>query len=1440
MNNPILYPLTFPQQSIWDIETFYRNTSHANLAVGVIIQEDINMDVLEKAVNLIIQRHEAIRLRFIMIEGEPRQFISEFREYQIERLDFSHSNGLKEFEYWKDHQTRLPFKLLDIDLFYIAYVRLSNSKVALYFKFHHLISDAWSLTMIIKEVLNVYSDLINYKTLKIEPKPSYLSYILEDISYSDSPKYMERKAFWQKLFETIPEPTLLNVKNRGKRNSRAKRKTMILSRDLCDDVKAFSIKHNVSGFIFFFAIFSLCISKVTSKRDLVIGTPVLNRANYQQRNTAGMFISNIPFPITLDCEWDFLTFLEHTAKVWKRLLKNQRYPYKEILKDIRAKYGFSGTLNDIAFSYQVSKLDVENMDLETFWSFNGHEINTLSLSISDWKDDGMLRLDYDYLVEALSDEKVEEIHRYFINLLKDAISEPSKSLSQISLLTTQDKYKLVHELNLTKLDYPKRKLIHQLFEEQVKKTPEHIALIVNDNRLTYRELNERANQLAWTLRLKGVTLNNIVGIMLSRSPELMIGILAVLKAGGAYLPIDPQSPVSRIEDLLRNSRTHILLTNPSGIKEKEAVERLERTLGLEQVDLNNSLIYSGLSSDLENLNKPDDLAYVIYTSGSTGAPKGVMIEHQSVNNLIHALWKFFCFSEKKAIVSLTTVAFDIFVMETLVPLSYGLCVVMANESEQKIPNLLFDLIKKNNIQMLQATPSKIQSLLKDSQCSAGLTPLMDIFIGGESFSRVVLNKLQKVAPVARIYNMYGPTETTVWCMYKEATQDDHVTIGRPIANTQIYILDSTGALVPMGVTGELYVGGEGLARGYLYRPDLTQERFIPDPFHEGKIMYRTGDLGRWTSEGEIEYLGRNDDQVKVRGFRIELGEIEECLIKHEQVQEAVVITREDGNKKNYLCAYLVGNKVCSTLELRAYLGRRLPEYMIPAKFVWLDAIPLTPNSKVDKKSLPDPISRAELEDTILTPPGNPVEEELVRLWSKVLGVGDVGIDDNFFLLGGDSLAIIEILIEIWFRKWDLNAQDFYDYPTIRQLSDKVRGEIKESRIIKLEEEFPRPDVNYDQPLQSLMPALRENVLLTGGTGFLGMHLLWELLNSTSSTIYCLVRGTETERRFRRLFNSYFSVSVKCDYTRIKIIKGDISQKLFGLTSEDYRELGKNVSIVVHAAGLVKHYGDYFDFEKVNVQGTQEVIDFCLTFGRPLNHVSTLSIAGNQLTGEFASGCFNETKLYIGQNYRDNLYIRSKFEAEVNIFKATSLGLQAAIFRVGVLTGRYSDGQFQENIHENAFYQKLKSILEIRAIPRDKLHQELEFTPVDSCAQGIVNIIKTNTRAGRVFHMFNHKKIEMTKLIDILHTLDIRIKPLDMKSFYELIEYYVESLPALRGFVLDLTEARDVDPERKVGIESNITQAYLNETGFEWPDITEDYLNKILDYMIKVGFLQQII
>jgi len=1439
MTEPVFYPLTFPQQSIWDIERFYGNISYTNIATTVVIREKINMDLLEEAINIILLQHEALRLRLVENEGEPRQYISQFSKNQFDRLDFSHPTQLKDYEEWQNYLTKIPFQGLNADLFYIALVRLGKAEGAMYLKFHHIISDAWTLTMIIREILNTYKDLISHVPLSIVQKPSYLDYIIEDMEYQNSPKYKERKAFWLQEYETIPEFTFLKERTQ-RRDIRAKRKTVMLSTELSEEIKRFSSEYKVSGFVIFFAILALYISKTTLKHDLVIGTPVLNRANHLQKNTVGMFISNIPFRININTSWDFLTYLYRISEKWKKLLRNQRYPYQEILKSFRETHCQVGALTDVFFSYQNAKHVITDIDYESFWHFNGQEINTLSLHVSDWKDNGTLRMDYDYLIEALTETKVEQIHHYLIILLKDAFSAPSKTLSELSLLTNQEKYRLLNDLNLTDVDFPLDATIQQLFEAQVEKTPEHVALIVNDQRLTYRALNERANQLANTLRKRGVRSDSIVGIMVNRSFELMIGILGVLKAGGAYLPIDPKYPIAWIEDVLCDSKTHILLTHNTLNTEREVNSRLAQTLGLEQINLEDPTVYIGTASNLASNNKSCDLAYVIYTSGSTGKPKGVMIEHRSVNNLIHALYRELHFLEQKAIVSLTTVSFDIFVMETLLPLSQGLCVVMANEEERQIPKLLFHLINKYNIKMLQATPSKMRSILKDPQCSDGLALLSEIFIGGETLSEGVLKHVQKVAPSARIYNMYGPTETTVWSIYKDVTLADYVTIGNPIANTRIYILDEERAPVPIGITGEIYIGGEGLARGYLNREDLTKEKFVTDLFHQDQTMYKTGDLGRWTSKDEIEHLGRNDDQVKIRGFRIELREVEHCLLEHKLIQEAVVISREDGKDKNYLCAYLVGDPTCTVSDLRAYLVRNLPDYMIPSRFVWLDVLPLTPNSKINKKALPEPGSTGMVQNNEPFFPRDELEEELALIWTKALDLEHVSLDDNFFALGGDSLAIIEVLSGLWFREWGLSAQDFYDYPTIRQLSEKVRGKLSRSKESDLlSENFPSIDLEYDKTPPTPMSVPMGNVLLTGATGFLGTHLIGELLKSTTCKIYCLMRGQESETRLKSLLKFYFSESLQeIDHSRIQGINGDISLEKFGLSAKDYEELGRKVDTVIHAAGLVKHYGSYSEFEKVNVGGTQEIIAFCLAFGKPMNHVSTMSVSGNRLVQAPGKGRFSETDLYIGQNYLDNLYIRSKFEAEAQVLKAKTLGVKATIFRIGLLTGRYTDGHFQANIHENAFYQKLKSIMELQAIQRNHLLQELEFTPVDVSAKGIISIIRSNTQAGRVFHMCNHKTIKIEEMINILYSLGKKIDWVDKALFYQLVDQKQKRHKnSLYGFVLDLTEELPSDLTMSIEIESNITQGYLAQIGFEWPEITAEYLSKIIEYMKKVGFLR---
>ena len=489
------------------------------------------------------------------------------------------------------------------------------------------------------------------------------------------------------------------------------------------------------------------------------------------------------------------------------------------------------------------------------------------------------------------------------------------------------------------------KTIHQLFEEQVERTPDNVALVFEDRLVTYKELNQRANSLAKVLRDKGVKPDEIVGIMVNRSVEMIAGILAILKAGGAYLPIEPEYPEDRIRFILQDSGMDIILTDNNNIN---------RISGINSINVNNKIIYDYSMDNPVNQNSSKDLAYIIYTSGSTGRPKGVMIEHSSVINFVEAVSKRMNFSTNAIVLSSTTYCFDIFVFEVITSLLKGARIVLANEAERRTPRLICELISKHNVNILLTTPSKMRLLVSEDENLPMLNSIDEIMLGGEPFPHDLLKKLKKSLK-AKIINGYGPTETTVGVSFKELINDRRISVGRPIDNTKFYLLDKNLELLPIGIPGELYIGGASLARGYLNRPDLTAKSFIESPFNPNEKLYKTGDVARWYSKGEIDLLGRTDSQVKINGYRIELGEIENSILKIPGIQGAVVINKKVLNNKQALCAYLKTDGQVSSGYVREYLSKILPDYMIPSYITFIDEIPLNSNGKVDREKLPDPL-----------------------------------------------------------------------------------------------------------------------------------------------------------------------------------------------------------------------------------------------------------------------------------------------------------------------------------------------------------------------------------------------------------------------------------------------------------------------------------------------------
>ncbi|WP_077853794.1 non-ribosomal peptide synthetase, partial [Clostridium beijerinckii] len=622
---------------------------------------------------------------------------------------------------------------------------------------------------------------------------------------------------------------------------------------------------------------------------------------------------------------------------------------------------------------------------------------------------------------------------HYLNILKVIVENREIELKEIDILSEEERHQILYEFNDTKADYPKDKTIQELFEEQVEKTPDNIAIVFEDKKLTYRELNEKSNSLARLLREKGVRPNSIVGIMVERSPEMIIGIMGILKSGGAYLPIDPTNPKERIEYMLFDSDSNILLSRKNLL--------IHINYNGEIIDLNDSDIFLNDTNNLELTNKSSDLVYVIYTSGTTGKPKGAMIEHRSLVNRLNWMQKKYPISEEDTILQKTTYTFDVSVWEIIWWSLVGAKVCILRPEAEKSPIEIMETIENNEITTIHFVPSMLEVFMdyvKENDLKEKLKSIKKVFSSGEELKRNQVIKFYNVFDMGnKLTNLYGPTEATIDVSYFDCINKERaeIPIGKPIYNTQLYVLHGR-KVTPIGIAGELWISGDGLSRGYLNRQELTEEKFVENPFVKGNKMYKTGDLARWLPDGNVEFLGRIDDQVKIRGFRIELNEIESRLLEHENIKESIVLAKEDKNGGKYLCAYVVSNDNIDDLKLKSYLKESLPEYMIPSVFVELEELPLTRNGKVDKRALPEP--NLEMGLIGYEAPRNEVEEILVEVYSEVLGVEKVGINDNFFKLGGDSIKAIQLSARVLKHGYILDVKDIFKNAEIKEISGKVK------------------------------------------------------------------------------------------------------------------------------------------------------------------------------------------------------------------------------------------------------------------------------------------------------------------------------------------------------------------------------------------------------------------
>ncbi|TRU46908.1 MAG: amino acid adenylation domain-containing protein [Microcystis aeruginosa Ma_QC_Ch_20071001_S25] len=1052
-------PLSFAQQRLWFLDQLQPNSALYNIPMVLHFRGNLNQKALEQSLQEICDRHEVLRTNFVTIDGQPTQVIQTTRETisVVDLQDLPIHEQAEKTQQLKQKQATQPFDLAKESLIRITLVVLSETEHLLLVCMHHIISDGWSIEVLIHELTSLYNAYVQNQPANLAPLPiQYADFALWQKQWLQGDVLQSQLNYWQN--QLTAAPPLLSLPTDHPRPAVQSfvgtQQEFSLSPKLSQALTELSHQQGVTLFMTLLAAFDALLYRYTGSGDILVGTPIANRNRSEIEGLIGFFVNTLVMRTDLSDNPSFSQLLTRVREVTMDAYAHQDLPFEMLVEALQPERDLSHTpLFQVAFVLQntpKSEIAMTGLTVTDLPPENTTAKFDLTLAMVNM-DDGLKGV-WEYNTDLFDSSTIERLSWHFINLLEGIVANPQERISQLPLLTESETNQLLIEWNNTQVDYPEYKCIHQLFEEQVKRTPDAVAVVCSGEQLTYNELNRRANQLAHYLQSLGVKPDTLVGICLERSLEMIVGLLGILKAGGAYLPLDPDYPSERLQFAIADAQLSLLLT------QEGLIDKLpEHQARLILLDRFTEEINQNSQDNLTGVVTANNLANLIYTSGSTGKPKGVMVEHRGLFNLAQAQIKTFNLQSNSRILQFASLNFDASIWEISLAMGAGATLYL-DSKDALMPGLpLMGRLKDYAITHITLPPSALAALpLKE------IPELQTIIVAGEACSEELIKQW---ATGRNFFNAYGPTETSVCATVEKWTDETlKVTIGRPIANTQVYILDCHLQPVPIGVPGELHIGGMGLARGYLNRPELTQEKFIPNPFEKDEVipptplnkggnepskLYKTGDLARYLPDGKIEYLGRIDNQVKIRGFRIELGEIEALLNQNQAVQSSCVIVREDNLGDKRLVAYVVLQPEINltTNEIRQFLRAKLPDYMVPTAFVFLDTFPLTPNGKIDRRALPAPDLQGQGE---YIAPSNPIEEKMARIWAEVLKLERVSIEDNFFELGGHSLLATQVISRCQEAfEIALPLRYLFESPTIAQLSAVILKELQTGLGLKL-------------------------------------------------------------------------------------------------------------------------------------------------------------------------------------------------------------------------------------------------------------------------------------------------------------------------------------------------------------------------------------------------------
>lgn len=1038
--NQTSYPLSAAQRRLWVLSQFPEGNRAYNMPEAYVLEGDLNFHAFEYSFQKLIERHESLRTIFKEDEnGEIQQFITPFDEveFKLPLIDFTKKENKEEqIKQIVQEEFNVAFDLSNGPLIRAVLIQIEENKFLISCNMHHIISDGWSMSVLIKDLLQFYNNAVKGYIDEIKPLPiQYKDYVIWQQKQLEGESLAKHQNYWLKQFEgNLPVLELSGDKGRPLvKTYNGANKSKVIDTELCKSLKALNKEQGSTLFMSLLATVNALLFRYTGQEDIIIGSPIAGREHAGLEQQIGFYLNTLALRTQFKGSDSYRTLLDNIIKNTLQAYEHQIYPFDALVEDLNLHRDTSrSAMFDIMVILQNADISTQkgSSDLKVSTYNNAqNQTSKFDLTFIFTEVEEKIELNIEYNTDIYFASTIDRLLHHFEQLLAAALKSPQLPIESLDYLSSKEKHQILEEFNGSKMAYPKDKTLIELFLNQVDSQPDSIALVFEEKEFTFRELDEKSNKLAhYLMHHYELKREDLVGIKLERSEWLIVAILGILKTGAAYVPIDPENPQERIDYILSDSNCKVMIDEIELRKFEEE--------------------HSALPNDnLKTTGKSSDLAYVIYTSGSTGKPKGCMVQHQGVINRIEWMWNEFDYNIQDSILQKTTFTFDVSVWELFMPLCWGIKMVMCNKEDVSSPNKLLSLIEKHKITCVHFVPSMLNAfisspLFEDETLPKRLKHLKRVSASGEALSAQTVKSWYSKLDIP-IYNLYGPTEASIEVTWYETRKGDlKIPIGKPIWNTQIYITDSRDELVPVGVVGEINIAGDGLARGYLNQPDLTQKSFVSNPFEQDKKMYRTGDIGKWHPNGNIEYLGRKDTQIKIQGYRIELGEIEAAICSHPDIDDAIAIVKTNQDESKELVAYLVSKKSPSASELRAWLSIKLPAYMLPNYFIQVEQLALNASGKADRKKIMQMQGVTLSSEAEYVAPRNETEEKLILIWQELLGTERIGVKDNFFDLGGQSIKAIKLSIKIKNEfAIDLDLRTIFLEPTIEKLAEKIINDL---------------------------------------------------------------------------------------------------------------------------------------------------------------------------------------------------------------------------------------------------------------------------------------------------------------------------------------------------------------------------------------------------------------